>query len=76
MNQLFTIEICQAYFTYAKEISGKRGDEILDRLANIGFLGNNEMKPGDLTGKTLELYNQLCNNVLALPIVNRKAPIG
>lgn len=75
MNQLFTIEICQAYFTFAKEIGGKRGDDILDRLANIGFLGNDEVKPSDLTGKTLELYNQLCDNVLAFPLGNRKAPI-
>ena len=76
MNQLFTLEICQAYFTFAKEVGGQRGDEILDRLANIGFLGNDEVKPTDLTGKTLELYTQLSDNILALPLVKRKAPIG
>jgi hypothetical protein len=75
MNTFSSTEICQAYYTYAKEIGGSEGDSILDRLEAIGFLGNAEIKSDSLTGQALLIYDTLKGNALPFELRHRKSPI-
>lgn len=73
MNNLVKpADICQANYTYAKEVGGEVGDKILTRLENLGFLGNDEMTSDEFVGGTLLAYNALRKREEPFQLVRRK----